>query len=85
MRLHLMKIFILKDDITRMEANSNAGDINVVIDPPNDTMIPVDIIGESSGVHVLQHGILYTYIYIYVSNLHCRFNTCIESSLYMYV
>ena len=47
-------IYFLKDDITRMEANSNAGDINVVIDPPNDAMIPVDNIGESSGVHVLQ-------------------------------
>ena len=37
-----------------MEANSNTGDINVVIDPSKDAMIPVDNIGESSGVHVLQ-------------------------------
>ena len=47
-------IYFLEDDVTRLEANSNTGDINVVIDPPNDTMIPVDNIGESSGVHVLQ-------------------------------
>ena len=37
-----------------MEAYLNTGDISVVIDPPNDAMIPVDNIGESSGIHVFQ-------------------------------
>ena len=47
-------IYFLEDDVTQMEANSNTGDINVVIDPSKDAMIPVDNIGESSGVQVLQ-------------------------------
>ena len=37
-----------------MEANSNTEDISVIIDPPIDAMIPVDDIGESSGVHIPQ-------------------------------
>ena len=38
-------IYFLEDDVTQMEANSNTGDINVVIDPSKDAMIPVDNIG----------------------------------------
>ena len=47
-------IYFLEDNVTQMEANSNTGDINVVIDPSKDAMILVDNIGESSGVPVLQ-------------------------------
>ena len=44
----------LEDDVTQMEASSNTEDINVVIDPPNDAVIPVDNIGESSDIYVPQ-------------------------------
>ena len=48
-------IDFLEDDVTQMEESSNTEDIMVVIDPPNDAMVPVDDIGESSaGVHVPQ-------------------------------
>ena len=45
--------YFLEDNVTQMEANSNTGDINVVIDPSKDAMILVDNIGESSGVLAL--------------------------------
>ena len=38
-------IYFLEDDVTQMNANSNTGVINVVIDPSKDAMIPVDNIG----------------------------------------
>ena len=47
-------IDFIEDDVAEMEENSNSEDISVIIDPPIDVMIPVDNVGESSGVHIPQ-------------------------------
>ena len=47
-------INFIEDDVAKMEANLNTEDISVIIDSPIDAMIPVDDVGESSGVHIPQ-------------------------------
>ena len=47
-------IDFIENDVAEMKANSNTEDISVIIDPFIDAMIPVDDIGESSGVHIPQ-------------------------------
>ena len=47
-------IDFIEDDIVEMDANSNTEDIDVIMDPPNDTMVPVDEGEAPSNLHNTQ-------------------------------
>ena len=77
-------IDFIEDDVAEIEGNSNTEDISVIIDSPIDAMIPVDDIGESSGVHILQSSEVptrFTWKTVTSENMHafvCETNASFE-------